>query len=295
MTLGEAKDKVEAIHNEAMFWKPNLFEPPKCHATKDLMKLMVDLVNDYIANALRSSLAMTTSMIIPQLLLQKQHEHLTRTENTKCLERRIQLWKEGELDQLSKEAATLNDTVTRKYRATKENGSESTKFAKLMKKEKLVPSLRLLQENNSEGILPLPHTARKELQGKHQSAEVAASDTKIEGPQLDGYEGIFEEANGLMIWKMALKTQGAAGPSGLNADCVRTLLSKRIFGEVAVDIRKALANLAKKMATETCQDTEALISRGLIPLDKNPGVRTIRGSLYRNFRKVNHGSNEKKM
>ena len=64
-----------------------------------------------------------------------------------------------------------------------------------------------------------------------------------------------------MIWKMALKTQGAAGPSGLNADCVRTLLSKRIFGEVAVDLRKALANLAKKMATARCKDIEALIAR----------------------------------
>ena len=89
------------------------------------------------------------------------------------------------------------------------------------------------------------------------------------------HEGIFEEINRLMIWKMALKTQGAAGPSGLNADHVRNLLSKRIFGEVAMDLRKALASLAKKMAMEKCKDIEALIARRLIPLDKNPGVRPI--------------------
>ena len=213
-------------------------------------------------------------MIIPQLLLQKQHEHSTRTENIKCLERRIQLWKKGELDQLRKEAATLNDRFARKY-MKKKNGSESAKFAKLMKKGKVGPSLRLLQENNSGGILSLTHTTRKELQGKHPSAKVAATDKKLEGPQLDSHEGIFEEINGLMIWKMALKTQGAAGPSGLNADCVRTLLSKRIFGKVALDLMKALASLAKKMATEKCQDIEALIARRLIPLDKNPGVRPI--------------------
>ena len=29
VTLDEAEDKVEAIYNEAMFWKQNLFEPPK--------------------------------------------------------------------------------------------------------------------------------------------------------------------------------------------------------------------------------------------------------------------------
>ena len=74
-----------------------------------------------------------------------------------------------------------------------------------MKKGKVGPSLRLLQENNSGGILPLTHTKKKALQEKHLSAKVASPDTKIEGPQLDGHEGIFEEINGLMIWKMALK------------------------------------------------------------------------------------------
>ena len=116
VTLDEAKDKVEAIYNEAIFWKQNLFEPPKCHATKDLIKLMVDLINGYVANAPHSSLAMTTLMIILQFLLQKQHEHSTRTDNIKCLERIILLWMEGELGQLRKEAATLNDRFARKYR-----------------------------------------------------------------------------------------------------------------------------------------------------------------------------------
>ena len=146
----------------------------------------------------------------------------------------------------------MNDRFAGKYRTKQENDSESAKFAKLMKKGKVSPSLRLLQENNSGGILPLTHTTKTALKEKHQSAKVVAPDTKIEGPQLDGHEGIFEEVRVLMIWKMALKTQGAAGSSGLNADCVRNLLSKRIFEEVAVDLRKALASLAKKMAAKKC-------------------------------------------
>ena len=107
MTLEEAKEKVQMIYNEAIFWKPNFFELLKCLATKDLIKLMVDLVNDYVANATHLRLAMTTLTIMPQLLLQKQYELSPRTENIKCLERRIQLWKERKLDQLRKEAAIL--------------------------------------------------------------------------------------------------------------------------------------------------------------------------------------------
>ena len=98
----------------------------------------------------------------------------------------------------------------------KENGSESAKFAKLMKKGKVGLSLRLLQENNKGGILPLTHTTKTALTEKHLPAKVAVPDTKIEGPQLDGHEGIFEEINGLMIWKMVLK----------NSRCCRTIWAK---------------------------------------------------------------------
>ena len=78
-----------------------------------------------------------------------------------------------------------------------------------------------------------------------------------------------------MIWKMALKTQGAAGSSVLNTYCLWTLLRKRIFGGVAVDLRKSLACLAIKIASETYQGIEELIARRLIPLDKNSGVRPV--------------------
>ena len=60
---------------------------------------LTDLVTDYVANALHLSLAMTTLMIMPQLLHKKTAWTFTRTESIKCLERRIQLWKVGEIDQ----------------------------------------------------------------------------------------------------------------------------------------------------------------------------------------------------
>ena len=47
----------------------------------------------------------------------------------------------------------------------------------------------------------------------------------------------------------------------LNTYCLGTLLRKRIFGGVAVDLRKSLACLAIKMATGTCQGIEELIAR----------------------------------
>ena len=74
----------------------------------------------------------------------------------------------------------MNDRFTQNYRTTRENGREYAKFAKSLKKGKVGLSLRLLQENNLGGLLPLTHTTRKELQEKYPSAKVAAPDVKIE-------------------------------------------------------------------------------------------------------------------
>lgn len=47
-------------------------------------------------------------------------------------------------------------------------------------------------------------------------------------------------------------------------------LSKNIFGIVAVDLRDAIAGLAKKIASENNQNLKTLTACRLTPLDKKP-------------------------
>ena len=85
----------------------------------------------------------------------------------------------------------------------------------------------------------------------------------------------FDTIDGETIWKTAIRTDGSAGPSGLNAKHLKSLLNEKLFGDAALGLRDAIAKLARKLATEKCENLEALTARRLIPLDKNPGVRPV--------------------
>ena len=96
-------------------------------------------------------------------------------------------------------------------------------------------------------------------------------------PNPDLYEPhtvFYEKLDGALIRRIALKMEGAGGPSGLDG------LGKRLctaFGIHSVDFCNSLASTAKRLCTEyvDSKGIKALGSRKLIALDKSPGVRPI--------------------
>jgi len=86
---------------------------------------------------------------------------------------------------------------------------------------------------------------------------------------------IFESITGERIRKHALHTNGAAGPSGLDANGWKNILSTSKYGTAANDLCKAIAALARKLATENYHYLEAFIACRLIALGKKPGCRPI--------------------
>ena len=84
------------------------------------------------------------------------------------------------------------------------------------------------------------------------------------------FTGIDEE----MIRKAAIKTKGGSGPSAMDADGWRRILCSNSFGDTNVDLRKAIANLVKKICTENVSTVsiEAFVSCRLISLEKKPQI-----------------------
>ena len=136
-------------------------------------------------------------------------------------------------------------------------------------------ALRIITEENSNGPLPINESVFEILEKKHPSAKTADISTLLKGPHAPKDLHRFDQIDNAMIWRKAVRTQGGAGPSGLNARLMKSLLSKKRYGNPAVDLQKAIAHLAKKMAKEKCKNINSLIARRLIPLDKNPGIRPI--------------------
>ena len=78
--------------------------------------------------------------------------------------------------------------------------------------------------------------------------------------------------------KAATLTKGGSGPSGLDADGWRRILTSRVFGTSSTDLRKTFAQLIKRICIEELETTtslEAFTACRIIPSDKKPGLRPI--------------------
>ena len=87
----------------------------------------------------------------------------------------------------------------------------------------------------------------------------------------------FESIDIEKIQKAAVKTQGGSGPSGMDADGWKRILTSKQFGKSSIDLCKAFAEVIKKICSIENQSAslEAFLACRLIPLDKNPGLRPI--------------------
>ena len=91
---------------------------------------------------------------------------------------------------------------------------------------------------------------------------------------------VFEDTDESMVNETVPKTKSGSGPSGLDADGWRKILVSKSYGTINVDLRRAFANVIKKIFTEkltvnTTKDEtslDAFLACRLIPLDKNPGL-----------------------
>ena len=96
-------------------------------------------------------------MVMPALLLQKPHQRSKAKEHhTLHLERRLKLWIEGDLEDLLKEWRTIQHQFTRQHPNRPRSAQQTTRrFAKQMMEGKVRAALRLIDDDESCGLLHL--------------------------------------------------------------------------------------------------------------------------------------------
>lgn len=125
--------------------------------------------------------------------------------------------------------------------------------------------------------MPLDTSTVNSLIQKHPTKHPANSDALLKGEAERIHPIKFASIDEELIRKVAMKTKGGSGPSGLDAEGWRRLLVSNNFKSVGCDLRKAFAAVVKKLCTEEIRDStiESFLACRLIPLDKNPGLRPI--------------------
>ena len=104
----------------------------------------------------------------------------------------------------------------------------------------------------------------------------------LEGPPLRINPILFATLTPTLIRDVGRKVQGSAGPSGLDADAWKRMLT--CFRKSSDRLCSALAAAARSLCTYDYAnvDLSALTAARLIPLDKAPAVRPIAvGEVFR--------------
>ena len=269
---------VSATYEEAVKWRRNLFLLPSGSIGKAYIDECSRLIYEWVNDSPLKAIAIKALMIMPSLLLQKSSRTSKAKDHSENLKRRFELWMMGDFDSLVRETRFIQS----KFSSQKSSISVeqmARKFNNFMLTGKINSALRLLSNSEPGGLLPLNKDNLVLLNTKHPAGEDKFNDLLLHGPELEYGDYAYDDIDGSLIRKTAREIKGAAGPSNLDADGWRRLLTSSSFGVHSSSLCEAVAAMTRKLCIQRfCGldgSIEALLACKLIPLDKNPGLRPI--------------------
>ena len=233
-------------------------------------------MNEWLQKSPLKYIAFKVIMIMPNLLLQKPSKCSKSKEHLKTLERRLLSWYTGDLIELFREGETIQQSL-KSISSTKTIAAISKRFAEQMQKGNVNGAIKLLSNNMQNGILPLNDTTLNQLKLKHPEAKKADEVVLLPDLPIKVHPVKFENIDAELVRKVAIKTRGCSGPSGMDADGWRRILTSKSFSKPSSDLCKAFAEVIKRLCIEDnlSSSLEAFLACRLIPLDKKPGLRPI--------------------
>ena len=279
----EFTQSLNSAYSEAIHWKPNYFKIPYGNVGKAFTSELAKLYEAYGLSSAMEPIALKAATLMPILLLQKPARNSKATDHSTCLKRPLQSWKNGDLDDLVREGLTIQQRIPA-FSTAKHHERLARSFANLMFQGKTKAAIRLLSDCDKGGVLGLndevdtgcgPKKVRDILTDKHPPYRPASPDAILNDEIPELHNVVFDSLDSKRIKSAALRTSGAAGPSGLDALAWRRLCTSH--KAASNELCNALALVAKRLCTTLIdpQGIAPLTACRLIALDKNPGVRPI--------------------
>lgn len=269
----ELFETVDDHYYEVMGWKRNVFKLPSGKVGKSLLDEMNYLITRFNNDDRLSPICIKLLMIIGPLLLQKPSKRSKTKDHVRYLEKRLNLWKMGDIFTLMKECRAIQQRLVK----SKQRHEQIEKvFTRLMLKGNVSGALKWISSCNTS-ILMSDEKVIEELKSKHPCAIDASEEVLYGVEQAIPEEVIFEDIDGRSIYNSAKLTRGAAGPSGIDAEGWRRFLCSKSFGASSGNLCTSIAEMARKIATKQIPSHHltAYTASRLVPLDKKPGVRPI--------------------
>ena len=267
---------VNDVYDEIVHYRRNIFNVPSGRAGKSFIEELTFWIKQFNSDSDLNSVTLKAFMVLPTLILQKPSATSKSKEHSKAIERRLALWKQGNLSLLLKEVRFFQGKFVNSKKPRKVEDI-SKAFSKLVLQGKLTAAMKLLDNESSSGLLDLSPDVLQGLQDKHPEAADITEESLLHGPidyiPPNVYDLIDEES----IYNSASKTKGSAGPSGMDAELYKRILCSKNFKTEGKMLREELAVFTRNLLRKSYHPSllEAFTSCRLIPLDKNPGIRPI--------------------
>ena len=281
---------INEAYNDVIHWKRNIFLLPSGAAGKSFIQEIIFLLEAFSKASALESIALKASFVMQILLLQKPSQKSKSRDHVIHLNRRLELWRQGNISSLIQEGKCIQRYLVNRSRPPDDNVIAQN-FSKMMEQGKVRSALQYLSRNTTGGVLSLDdmiptgpsnsepelRSTRDVLQDKHPTGTPPdPSSVLTNSPDPDLFNPIiFENLNADAIHCAAMHTQGSAGPSGLDSFAWRRLCSS--FGSASYDLCSALGAVGRRLCSSLVnpQSISALVACRLIPLNKCPGVRPI--------------------
>ena len=276
---------IRQAYKEIAHWRNNIFAVPHGIVGKSFVAELSRLFRAYGESNAMESIALTAAIMLPPLLLQKPHPKDKVKDNISCLEKRLTLWKEGNISELLLEGNSIQQRLPVNSRSVKKD-CIAKKFSKLMKMGKVKAAMKFLASSEASilsihdklqttGTQDSTETVLDELKAKHPPKHDVNPDIVLSERERDFHTVIFDCLDAEVIRKVALKTQGEAGPSGADASFWKRICTS--FQTVSDELCASMALVAKKISTSYVdpEGLSAFTACRLMALDKQLGVRPI--------------------
>jgi len=280
--IAEIGSLFSLAHETVVHWRPRMVQLPRSQPGKEVITQLTYLFRSFANDAAIQPIALKAVMVMPHLILQKTNDD-TGCSISELIKRRLELWRNGNIRELLEEGQILQDRIKAEKSKSKTHPDKLRRhFSKLMQEGKISAAGNVVQSGNTGGVLDLKEKVGAKsvleiLQEKHPEAKPLQPDLTIHQwkSARKFHPVIFDSLDGESILKASLKTRGSAGPSGLDSDDWRRLLTG--FGQKSDDLCLSIACTARKLCTQNVnsEHLSAYNASRLIPLDKAPGVRPI--------------------
>ena len=135
-----------------------------------------------------------------------------KIDNLETLKRRLNQWKDGQIEKLLVEGKTIQERLFKDNVKNQSSNRKATLFARFMENGKVNKALKLLENSEKGGILPLTEETFEMLLEKHPKASEASNDILIEEEVQNVHPVIYDSIDSKMFRDAIVKIRGSAGP-----------------------------------------------------------------------------------